>query len=243
MENKTFAFEVKDIDEDSGLFTGYAATFSKNADSYGDIIDPGAFRKTLKEGGKRVKILWNHNVYEPIGKPIKMVEDEKGLLVEGKLSLGVQRAKEVMSLMKDDVINEMSIGYDTISEKFEELGKTTIRHLKEVRLWDVSPVTFAANPEATIVGIKSELDMILKSGRVLTPFNKGRVETALKALQALLEPTEDEEPSLDTLPSKELKEAAEMEVLVGKINAEIGGFDYKAASARIEEFIKNMEVN
>jgi hypothetical protein len=150
MERKTITFSVKQLDEDAGVFEGYASTFSQYPDAYGDIVDPGAFAKTLKEGGKRVKILWNHNVQEPIGKPLEMREDENGLYIKGKLSLGVQRAREVLSLMKDGVINEMSIGYDAVKESF----KDGIRHLKEVKLWDVSPVTFAANPEAVVLSVK-----------------------------------------------------------------------------------------
>jgi HK97 family phage prohead protease len=151
LEHKIFKFEVKEINEEEGVFTGYAATFSKTPDSYGDVIDSGAFKKTLKEGGKRIKILWNHHALEPIGKPTELTEDEKGLLVKGKLSLGVQRAREVLSLMKDGVITEMSIGYNTMKETFTD----GVRHLQEVRLWDVSPVTFAANPEAVILGVKA----------------------------------------------------------------------------------------
>lgn len=154
LERKTVKFEVKEIDEEEGTFTGYAATFSDKPDSYGDIIDKGAFKKTLKEGQKRIKILWNHWVLEPIGKPIEMAEDDHGLLVKGKLTLGVQRAKEVLALMKDGVITEMSIGYDTIKQQWVE----GIRHLQEIRLWDVSPVTFAANPEAVVVTVK-ELEL------------------------------------------------------------------------------------
>lgn len=150
MERKTVKFEVKQVDEEEGTFEGYAATFSKTPDSYGDIIDKGAFKKTLKERFKRIKILWNHYVLEPIGKPLELAEDEKGLLVKGKLSLGVQRAREVLSLMKDGVITEMSIGYDSMKESF----KDGIRHLEEIRLWDVSPVTFAANPDAVITSVK-----------------------------------------------------------------------------------------
>lgn len=149
-ERKTVGFEVKEIDEEEGTFTGYAATFAKTPDSWGDIIDPGAFKKTLKERFKRIKILWNHYILEPIGKPLEMVEDETGLLIKGKLSLGVQRAKETLSLMKDGVITEMSIGYDTMKESYHE----GIRHLQEIRLWDVSPVTFAANPEAVVLSVK-----------------------------------------------------------------------------------------
>ncbi len=78
-EIKTFKFEVKEVDEEEGTFTGYAATFSKIPDSYGDIIDPGAFKKTIKERNKQIKILWNHYILEPIGRPTKLEEDEKGL--------------------------------------------------------------------------------------------------------------------------------------------------------------------
>ncbi|MBA7576621.1 hypothetical protein ES708_18462 [subsurface metagenome] len=150
MEHKTVKFEVKEVDEEAGVFTGYAATFSDRPDSWGDIIDKGAFKKTLKEAGNRVKILWNHFILEPIGKPLELAEDDKGLLVKGKLSLGVQRAKEVLSLMKDGVITELSIGYDPMKETWQE----GIRHLQEIRLWDVSPVTFAANPEAVVLSVK-----------------------------------------------------------------------------------------
>ena len=149
-ERKIVKFEVKEVDEEKGIFTGYAATFSDRQDSYGDIIDKGAFKKTLKEAGNRVKILFNHSVMEPIGKPIELTEDDKGLLVKGKLSLGVQRAREVLSLMKDGVITEMSIGYDTMKETWDK----GVRHLQEVRLWDTSPVVFAANPEAVIRSVK-----------------------------------------------------------------------------------------
>lgn len=150
LERKTFKFEVKEVDEEEGIFTGYAATFSKIPDSWGDIIDPGAFKKTLKEMGKRIKILWNHDTYEPIGRPLELSEDEHGLLVKGKLSLGVQRAREILSLMKDGVITEMSIGYNPVKETWAE----GIRHLQEIKLYDVSPVTFAANPEAVVVSVK-----------------------------------------------------------------------------------------
>ena len=149
-EIKIFKFEVKQVDEEAGTFEGYAATFSKRPDSYGDIIDKGAFSKTIKEAGNRVKILFNHSVMEPIGKPTELSEDDKGLFVKGKLSLGVQRAREVLNLMKDGVITEMSIGYDPMKEAYQ----AGVRHLQELRLWDTSPVVFAANAEAVITSVK-----------------------------------------------------------------------------------------
>jgi len=151
-EIKTLQFEVKEVNEEEGTFKGHASTFAEKPDSYNDIVDKGAFLKTIKEGKRRIKHLWNHNVMEPIGKPLEMSEDETGLSFVGKLSLGVQRAREVLSLMKDGVITEMSIGYDVI----KEYHKDGIRHLAEVRLYDISPVTFAANPEARITSVKQD---------------------------------------------------------------------------------------
>jgi len=149
-KRKTFEFELKAIDEEEGTFTGYASTFSDVPDSYGDIVDPGAFKKTLKAQKGRIVCLFNHSIMEPIGKPTELVEDERGLLIKAKLSLGVQRARETLSLMKDGVITQMSIGYETIKQTYDG----GIRHLKELRLYDVSPVVFAANPEAVIIGVK-----------------------------------------------------------------------------------------
>ena len=157
MEHKTVKFDVKEVDEETGIFEGHAATFTNKPDSYGDVIDKGAFTKTIKEMSGRVKILWNHSVMEPIGKPVELKEDEKGLWVKAKLSLGVQRAKEVLTLIKDGVITEMSIGYETIKEEWEKLpGGLSIRHLKEIKLYDTSPVTFAANPDALITAVKEQ---------------------------------------------------------------------------------------
>jgi len=149
-EVKTFNFEVKGIDEEEGTFYGYAATFSDTPDVYGDIIDKGAFKETLRTDKDQIVCLFNHSTMEPIGKPTEMSEDDNGLLVKCKLTLGVQRAKEVLALMKDGVIKKMSIGYDTM----KETPQNGIRHLQKIKLWDISPVVFAANREAVITGVK-----------------------------------------------------------------------------------------
>ncbi len=58
LERKTIGFEIKDLDEEEGTFSGYAATFSDKPDSYGDIIDPGAFKRTISKAnmGNRIKV-------------------------------------------------------------------------------------------------------------------------------------------------------------------------------------------
>lgn len=240
MERKIFKFEVKSVDEEEGILEGYGSTFDTVPDAYGDIVDPGAFSKTIKENADNIVSLFNHNIDQPIGKP-ELQEDKHGLLTKIQLVKGVQKADETLLLAKAGVIKKFSIGFDTIKSEVIK----GIRHLKELKLYDVSPVVFAANPNAGITGIKSDLDMLLKSGRVLSSTNRSKVENALNALQALLEAADDEkEPSKDTPVSEELKEAADIEGILSSIGAEMGGFDMKAAEARINQLIEklNMEV-
>ncbi len=265
-ERKVVGFEIKEVDEEEGIFEGYAATFSKHPDSYGDIIDKGAFKKTIKESGNRVKILWNHNTYEPIGIPIEMSEDDTGLKIKGKLSLGVQRAREILSLMKDGVITEMSIGYNAIKTEMDK----DIRHLTEIRLWDTSPVTFAANPEALITGVKEDgdippLDTLFtsiegieseaKADRVLSAANRGKVRSAIAALQALLASSLDDddddedgrgEPDKSTpdpisVVEDDDPEAAELEAAVAELRSVGDGFDMKEAEDRIDNLLKVLQ--
>lgn len=146
MEKKTFKFEIKELQED-GTFEGYAAIFN-NIDSYGDIIEKGAFKKTLSEHAE-FPILWSHDPRDPIG-VVSAEEDTHGLKVKGKLALGVQRAREIYELMKMKAVKGLSIGYDTIQKLIDEVG----RHLKEVKLWEVSPCTFQANELAEVTAVK-----------------------------------------------------------------------------------------
>ena len=162
MERKSFSFNVKDIDEETGVIEGYGATFSDTPDSYGDIIDPGAFTRTLKNNKGQIVSLFNHNIHEPIGLP-ELSEDEHGLFTKIKLVMEIQKARDVLALAKAGVVTTMSIGYDTIKAEFV----SGVRHLKEVKLYDVSPVVFAANPEARIVAAKAatSFDDLPLSGR------------------------------------------------------------------------------
>lgn len=184
MERKVMSFKVNTADEATGIFTGYGSTFTNVPDDYGDVVDPGAFTKTLRDQGNRIKILWNHDVSEPIGKPLSIVQDENGLLVTGKLTPGVQRAAEVLALMKDGVINEMSIGYKAVRAPVIN----GVRHLQEVQLWDISLVTFAANPTARVLAVKEQLQGIEeKYGRVMSADRIAKLKEAMTHLQSLLE--------------------------------------------------------
>jgi HK97 family phage prohead protease len=151
LETKTFAFKLDAPPDEEGKFTGYAAVFG-NVDRQNDLIEPGAFTKTLQEN-PTVPILWQHDAYEPIGVSLEMKEDDTGLRVEGQLAVDVQRGSEARSLMQLGAIKGLSIGYRAVKPVFER----GVRRLKEVQLVEWSPVTFPANTLATIADVKGTM--------------------------------------------------------------------------------------
>lgn len=153
-------FEVKAVKED-GVFEGFGSVFG-NVDSYKEIVAPGAFAESLaawKSAGRLPPVLWQHRSGEPIGPYLEMEEQPVGLWVKGQLLVeDVQRAKEARALMKAKAVNGLSIGFVTREDSFDRV--TGIRTLKKIDLWEVSVVTFPANPAAQISSIKSAIDGI-----------------------------------------------------------------------------------
>lgn len=148
-----FPLILKSIDEE-GVFSGYASVYNVQ-DNHNDIIISGAFCNSLKKQkyGRDIKLLWQHNVDEPIGVFTKMVEDDIGLYVEGRLLLNIEKAKEVYSLIEAGAVDGLSIGF-TIKD-FEINEDTGTRIIFEADLWEVSIVTFPANEEARVTSFKT----------------------------------------------------------------------------------------
>jgi len=215
LKNLEFDFKAK---TDKREFEGYASTWDK--DLGGDQILQGAFKKTIQERfhmhpkKSGIKILWQHS--DPLGKPIHMEEDSKGLYVKGYVSK-TRLGDEALELMQDGVIDQMSIGYDVVKDDLSEDGQT--RYLKELILFEFSPVTFPMNPLADITSVKTHFNSLikefgnpimatmLKEGRTLNKTNVQALKSAVETLQGILAQVEGkEEPknlhSLD--PFKEL---------------------------------------
>lgn len=145
--------EIKELGDD-GSFSGYGSVFG-NVDYYGDVVEAGAFTKTL--AAKMPAMLWQHDSAEPIGVWTKIAEDEKGLYMEGRLLTGkVSRASEAHELLKAGAVKGLSIGYmPKVWEWLKDNNGDSIRHLKEIDLWEVSLVTFPANEAAVVTSVKS----------------------------------------------------------------------------------------
>lgn len=151
MEYKVLRLDELKTDGDEGVFKGYASVFGKR-DLQDDVVEEGAFTRTIKENRGEFPVLFQHDVMSPIGKIVEASEDRRGLKIAGKLSLGVQRAAEVLALLRDKVLNGLSIGYRAV--KWENDTESGARHLQEIDLFEVSPVVFPANPAARISSVK-----------------------------------------------------------------------------------------
>ncbi|MDQ0317839.1 HK97 family phage prohead protease [Amorphus orientalis] len=129
-----------------GTFSGYATLFGR-ADLSGDVVAPGAFARVLgeKEAG-RIKLLYQHDPAEPIGRWLLIAEDRRGLHVRGRITDETTRGREVRALMRDGVLDGLSIGFKTVREARDPA--TGHRLLLEVDLWEISIVTFPMLPEA-----------------------------------------------------------------------------------------------
>lgn len=153
-------FQVKEVAED-GVFQGYGSVFG-NVDIYQEIVAPGAFSESLSEwknSGRLPPVLWQHRAGEPVGPYLEMFEDSHGLFVKGQLLVNdVQRAKEARALMKAKAVNGLSIGFVVRDDSYDRA--TGVRTLKKVDLWEVSIVTFPANPAAQVSGVKNAIDAL-----------------------------------------------------------------------------------
>lgn len=153
-----FGFELKRLDEDDeGVFEGYASVFGET-DYTRDIVEQGAFKRTLREHRKKGRLpalLWQHDSYEPIGVWDEMKEDGHGLAVKGRLLIDdAPKARQAHALLKENGLSGMSIGYRTQKSLIDE--KKKVRKLLDVDLFEVSLVTFPALDSARVSAVKSD---------------------------------------------------------------------------------------
>jgi HK97 family phage prohead protease len=156
IEYKAVPFEVTGLDIEGRTLEGYAAVFG-NRDLVGDVIHRRAFTKTLAERGNKVNFLWQHDKKEPIGRPLEMKEDSRGLFVRALISR-TRRGEDALELLADDAISGLSIGYDPVkggTDYSKQDGQTT-RNLRELKLYEFSLTTFPANEQAQVTALKED---------------------------------------------------------------------------------------
>ena len=167
---KSFEANVKDVDSKKGEVSGYFSAFGM-VDSDGDIMMPGAFKRSIQDWGPeakgRVKHLLNHDPSQPLGKIIELKEDSYGLYYRSQV--GSHRlGQDFIKMVESGLIGEHSIGFRTLREQKSD----TANEIYEVMLFEGSSLTaWGANEYTPILGIKS-LDECTKIQEQIKSFEK-----------------------------------------------------------------------
>lgn len=150
-KNRAEAFVIKQVESDFVHIEGMASTFG-NMDRAGDIIVKGAFTNTLTNPDRKIKLLYQHNMDEPIGVIDKAVETDEGLFIMARMPKANDTVRNMLPLLKMGALGDFSIGFNIVDSEVTPDGNHVI---KEIDLWEVSIVTIPANAKAKITSVKS----------------------------------------------------------------------------------------
>ncbi len=230
-----YTLEIKSAEGKApGAFVGDLSVYG-NIDDVGDIVEPGAFEKSLSEK-KRFPLLWQHASNEPIGYFDVSTDDLRALSIDGMILVNeVQKGREADALLKAGVVTGLSIGYNVRKGGyyFDEDG---IRHLTDLELMEGSLVTFPANRLAQAQA-KQRFNAMAKKSRFagcgfLEKMTDEEREEALRELEALEEeesakdkPEEEtEEEEEKTEEEEESEEEEELKKSIGELRLELKSF-------------------
>lgn len=164
MQYKYFGLDTKEaaFDAKNRTISGYAAVFG-NRDKAGDVLLKGCFAKSIRERGPestandKILMLWMHDMSEPIGKVVKLEEDDKGLYFEAKID-EIELGDRAIKQLESGTLNQFSIGYSYVWENCRWDNDTGTTYVGEVKLYELSVVSIGCNAETEYLGLKSAED-------------------------------------------------------------------------------------
>ena len=234
----TKEFKVKYKDEDNGVLEGYASTWVRVPDSYGDVVAEGAFKQSLEtrwNGGKGIPLLWAHqmdNLSSYIG-TANAEEDGNGLHFIAQFD-ATDEAQRVRELYKDGRLSKFSFAYDILDEAPVELEDgVKANELRELDLYEISCVCVPANDTAEVIEVKSAEEPEVKAGRRNSGKDEGTIRDTISALEAGI-------ASLRSLLEAEEPEDGEDEAKANEASEEPEQSNPR--KEQLLEYIKNMEV-
>lgn len=191
---KEFNVTKADImDDEKHVIRVKFASFG-NKDSAGDILVKGCFAKSINERGpqsdtnRKIAFLWQHDIYDPIGKVLEIEELDDGAYATVQLSNfdAVPNAKRAWYQLNDGDINQFSFGYQYVWDKMEYIEEEDAFLIKEVVLHEISVVTLGCNERTEYMGaVKGLAEAIMRGEKV----DKEQVKWMLEMLSGA-EPAE-----------------------------------------------------
>jgi len=189
------SFELKS--DENGIVEGYASTWTKTPDSYGDIVIKGAFKETLKKRkatGHPFPLCFNHDFDQIIGAVFEAEEDDYGLKIRASF-LNTPAAQEKRELVKEGIVWQFSFAYSVLGAEApteEEKKQGIYQKLTKLDLYEVSLVPVPANQTAIVTEIKNDDNAEVKAGRRNSAKDEELIRDAISALQALLDTADDQ---------------------------------------------------
>ena len=217
-------------------FDGYGSIFG-NEDLGGDIILPGAFKRTLAEhrkAGSLPQMFWMHDPSRVPGKWLSMGEDDDGLKVKGVLA-ETPLGNEIHTLLEMDAVRGLSIGYMAIDYDFDEDGR---RLLKEIDLWENSIVSLPMNPLAQVEHVKSQLSAAgeyVPTSREFERILRDVGCSQMVAKRMLSKIFEDEEPTRDVEDSEDKESTRDVEDSTREVEVEVDDSELARAAQIVAE--------
>ena len=208
MERLYKSFELKE--GENGVVEGYASTWTKTPDSYGDIVIKGAFTDTLKKRkatGHPFPLCFNHDFDQIIGAVFEAYEDDYGLKIRASF-LNTPAAQEKRELVKEGIVWQFSFAYSVLGSEApteEEKKQGIWQKLTKLDLYEVSLVPVPANQTAVVTDIKKDDNIEEKSGKRNSAKDEALIRDAISALQALLDTADDQgedEPKANGKPEE-----------------------------------------
>lgn len=189
--------------DEAGKIAGFFSTYEQTPDSYGDIIMPGAFTKTIekrKESGHPFPLCFNHDFDKVIGACNTVEERERGPYIEADF-LNTQLGQDVRKMVLSGAIYQFSFAYDVLGRRDptdEEKKNGVTNVLTELEVYEVSVVTVPANQNAQVTEIKSVIETAVKAGKRNSKADEDTIKECITLLQSLIE-----EPGADDIPENE----------------------------------------
>lgn len=196
MLKKSCNLSLKDVDTTQGIVEGYFSAFD-SIDSDGDIIQKGAYAKTISERGAKgknqIKHLRNHDYDQLIGKILHLEEDNKGLFFRSQMSKSTA-GRDALMLYQEGIFTEHSVGYQVLNWKTEKRDSKEYTVITEMKLFEGSAVTWGANENTPTTAIKSAKDLAFEIEKLEKALKIGSLSDA-----AILELIGQHEKALNLL--------------------------------------------
>ena len=196
MQTRDFSAEIVSADAVKGEIVAIASTFH-TVDEEGDVILPGAFSKSLNEHpASHFKFLYQHDPFYPLGVIQSLAQTAGGLEMRAKFAMNSAFAKDKFELARMGAFGGVSIGFSIPSGK-SRMRQDGVREIREVKLMEVSLVTFPANTHAKIKDVKGA-DRLMQDFKNSFGLNATEANSAAEGLKALHNCVAASEPQ-DTL--------------------------------------------